>query len=459
MAKLHIYPDDIEIDCKDGETVLDAALRAEVQMAHICGGKAKCSTCRIWLLEGAGDSDARNPREAKLAEQIGLAPEIRLACQFQPQNDLSIRRLVLDETDILLSSQLGENAGGKTGELKHVAVFFSDICGFTSLSENLPPYDVLYLLNRYFAQMGEIVETNGGYVDKFVGDGMMALFGIDDAEDAPLMAVNAGLQSLAAIDRLRHFLKATYALDFSVRIGLHWGEAVIGTVGSIGNRRVTAIGDAVNVASRVEAANKEAGTRMLISEALFEKVREDIEVADFVRVRLSGTSQRMTLYEVAGLNPEAATRLHAPSSRTTLRFAGRNWTRLIPEQDMTDGQHRVFEFPEFDLAVIRRDGHYFAFNNACPHINLPLFNRARNICEPEKLRPDESEADEGEVVCRWHRSRFDIQTGEVIIWCELLNEDGTSEGMESLGDISKNRAPLRLFPAHVRDGYVWVSTE
>ena len=92
---------------------------------------------------------------------------------------------------------------------------------------------------------------------------MMAIFGVDEDENAPLRAVNAALQTLAAIDRMKPFFTAMYDIDFDIRIGLHHGEAVLGSVGSLGHERLTAVGDVVNVASRVEAANKEAGTRML----------------------------------------------------------------------------------------------------------------------------------------------------------------------------------------------------
>lgn len=457
MPKLTSHPDNIEFECAADETLLSAAIVADIPMTHVCGGKAKCSTCRIWVLNGLEECPERTEEEAKLAERLGLDPRVRLACQLRPTADLEFRRLVLDETDMELASQLNGSRNTKTGELKTVAVFFSDIAGFTPLSENLLPYDVMHLLNRYFAQMGDLIEANDGYIDKFVGDGMMAIFGIEDSENAPIRAVNAGLQCLAAIERMKPYFKTMYDIDFHVRIGLHWGEAVIGTVGSPGNEKLTAIGDVVNMASRVEAANKEAGTSFLITEDLYEEVRDEVEVSDFVRMRLPGTSQRTTLYEIERLTPEAAARLDANEPRDTKRIAGREWSRLMAESEMLDGETRIFEFTDFDLAVVRRDGRFHAFNNACPHVHLPLFNRTSNIADPEKLRPDESEATQTQVVCRWHRSRFDLVTGELISWCESLSEDGTSEGMEFLGDISKNRGPLRMFATRVDDGDVWVS--
>lgn len=457
MATMRSHPDEVEFACEAGETLLAAALRAGLPLTHVCGGQAKCSTCRIWVLEGLEGCPPRGGQEAELADKLGLDRRIRLACQLRPEADLSFRRLVLDETDMVMASQIDRDRHTNAGELKHVAVFFSDVADFTRFSENLTPYDVMYLLNRYFAQVGEVIEANDGYIDKFVGDGMMAIFGLEGQAEAPLRAVNAGLQTLAVVDRMKPFFRSMYGVDFDVRVGVHYGEAVIGSVGSPGHERLTAVGDVVNLASRVETANKEAGTRFLITEALHDAVKDDVEVEDFVRVRLRGTSDRITLYEIARLTEAAAERLQRTAERDTRKHAGRLWSRLIAVEEMRDGERRIFEFPDLDLVVIRRDGRFHAFNNACPHVNLPLFNRSSGLDDPGKLRPDESETNGEEVICRWHHSRFDLLTGEVISWCELLGDDGTSEGMEYLGDISKNRSPLRIYRTRVEDGQLWVS--
>lgn len=457
MAQMKALPDDVVFECGEGETLLKAALRADLPLTHICGGKAKCSTCRIWVLDGLENCGARAGDEEELARKLGLNSHVRLACQLRPTADLAFRRLVLDETDIAIANQIDRDRHTNAGQLKDVAIFFSDIQGFTKFSESLTPFDVMYLLNRYFAQVGEVIENNFGFIDKFVGDGLMAIFGIEDQEDAPLRAVNAGLQCLAVVDRMKPFFESMYGIDFDVRIGVHWGEAVIGSVGFPGHERLTAMGDVVNLASRVEAANKEAGTRFLITESLHEAVRDEVEVADFIRIRLRGTADRITLYEIEKLTPDAAERMNASEERDTKRIAGRMWSRLIDVDEMQEGERRIFEFQELDLVVIRRDGRFYAFNNACPHVKLPLFNRTSNIDDPSKLRPDESEEREGEVVCRWHRSRFDLVTGEVISWCEALHEDGTSPGMEMLGDISKNRSPLHIYGTRVEDEQLWVS--
>lgn len=460
MAKVTSLPDNVDIDVAADETLLEAALRSGVPLAHACGGRAMCSTCRIWVLDGLEACPQRAPNEASLADRLGLTDEVRLACQLRPEGDLRVRRLVLDETDLVMSSQLGRSAATRAGEARDVTIYFSDVADFTSLSEKLSPYDVMYLLNRYFVQAGEIIEQNGGYIDKFVGDGLMAIFGVDDEPEAPLRSVNAALQSLAAVDRMKPFFASMYDIDFDIRIGLHYGEAVIGTLGSIGHERLTAIGDVVNVASRVEAANKEAGTRLLISDALHDEVRDKVEVADFVRTRLRGTSERITLHEIARLKPEVEAELNKKEIRETMHYAGKNWIRVFTEDELAVGERRILEFEDCDVVALRLAEGYHAFNNACPHLHLPFFERGAVPKGDEAPKSaDSTVTDDLGLVCRWHQSCFELQTGDIRLWCTALKDDGTSPGWEFLGDISKNRAKLTVYPCRIHDGYLWIAVE
>lgn len=457
MVKVTALPDNVEIDVAEGETLLEAALRSGIPLTHACGGRAKCSTCRVWVLDGLDAVSPRTEAENVLATRLSFGQEVRLACQLRPEGALRVRRLVLDETDLMMSNQLERSAATRTGDAKNVTIFFSDIADFTALSEMLSPYDVMYLLNRYFVQAGAIIEQNDGYIDKFVGDGVMAIFGVDDQPDAPLRAVNAALQTLAAVDRLKPFFASMYDTDFDIRIGLHYGEAVIGSLGSVGHERLTAIGDVVNVASRVEAANKEAGTRLLISDALLDEVADSVEIADFIRTRLRGTSERTTLHEIARLNPAVEAELNARELRDTMQYAGKIWVRAFAEDALAIGERRILDFDDFDAVVVRTASAYYAFNNACPHLKLPFYER-RNMAEDELPLPANSTiTDDLGVVCRWHESCFDLQTGEIRDWALTLNEDGLAPGFEFVGDVSKNHDRLIVYPCRIHDGHLWIA--
>ena len=467
MARITSQPDDLSFNVGSGETLLQAGLRSGVAFAHACGGRAKCSTCRIRVVEGLDKCHERNELESAMAERLGFSPEMRLACQLRPDTDLKVRRLVLDETDLAMCSQLDRAVATRAGQEKSVAILFSDVVDSTAMSEKLSPYDLLYLLNRYFVQVGDIIEKNGGFIDRFVGDGVMAIFGLSDEPQATLHGVKTSLEIMQLADQMKPFCASMYGVEFDIRIGLHFGSAVVGSLGSIGHERITVIGEVPNVASRIEASNKEAGTRFLISEAAFDQVKDGVEVADYVRVRLRGTSDRITLYEISALTPEAQAAL-APAERETVIFAGKKWFKVLAEDDLVPSQLRILEIGDVDVIVARlEDGTYAAFNNACPHLHLPLFDR-RDLKEgdlgvntntglPRPLCSDFTE-DRG-VICRWHRSCFDLQTGEVREWVPMLNDDGTSTGWEFLGDVSRNQTNLQVYPCRVADGFVWLALE
>jgi adenylate cyclase len=134
-----------------------------------------------------------------------------------------------------------------------------------------------------------------------MGDGFMALFEADDPNEGTLRAVKAGLELIDAVQELKPYLEELYNKSFKIRVGLHYGQVVAGKLGSPGNKRMTVIGDTVNLASRIEAANKQAGTQFLISEDTYALVKAQVKVGQCVRLTLPGKSGEYNLYEVVGL--------------------------------------------------------------------------------------------------------------------------------------------------------------
>ena len=191
-----------------------------------------------------------------------------------------------------------------SGHEARIAILFSDICNFTPFSEAQLPYDVVHILNRYFHAMGEAVLQNEGYIDKYVGDGLMALFGLGNEGPAEACwgAVSAGLQMLESLDALNLALKNNFGVEFGMRIGIHFGEVVVGAMGHPRKSQFTAIGDTVNLASRIEAACKGTGARLLISEAVHAHLRDRLQTGIEVTTELKGKSGTYKLYEVLGGN-------------------------------------------------------------------------------------------------------------------------------------------------------------
>ena len=190
----------------------------------------------------------------------------------------------------------------RVGEERRLAVLFAGITRYTPFAERLLPYDVTHVLNRYFFLMAEVIQSHGGHVSDYIGDGLMALFGIHGDGDQAARAVRAGLGMFEALGELNPYLQTMYGREFDIRVGVHVGDAVVGTIGIAPMEKLAAIGDAVNFASRIEAANKEVGTRFLVSEDTVGQLDESFQVGRSFELPLKGKSGTHMLYEVVGLN-------------------------------------------------------------------------------------------------------------------------------------------------------------
>jgi adenylate cyclase len=310
MAKIRYTLEEREVEARPGETILDISLRAHIPHAHACGGTARCSTCRVGILDGIENCEPRTRPESILAERLHFGPEVRLACQTEICGDVELRRLVLDEDDVELTSQIGPRpCSGQVGEELRLAVLFADIRGFTPFAEALPPYDAIHVLNRFFRHMGRAIAAHRGQVNNYMGDGLMALFGLGPGYEARAAnpgaaaedAVNAALAMLEEMDHLKPYLVNVYGRSFEVGIGVHYGDVVVGSIGSESLRLETAIGDTVNLASRIETANKQAGTRLLVSQETYDQLKSKVNVEKIVRLQLPGKSGEYTLYALAGV--------------------------------------------------------------------------------------------------------------------------------------------------------------
>jgi len=301
MTHIHFHPDDRRVESDPDTSVLAAALGAGISHTHSCGGNGQCSTCRVRVVAGLDGCIPRSEKESEIADRLKFPPDIRLACQLKSSGDLSVRRLVIDDADEALTSLITEEEAISTGEEKAVAILFSDIRDFTPFSEALPAYDVMHVLNRYFHAMAHIIEANGGYVDNYMGDGLLALFGVEKAEEPGIQAVTAGIEMLRAMEEFQDYLRMMYGRRLRIGIGIHYGKVVIGVLGACNRRRKTAIGDEVNLASRIEAANKELNTTLLISEPLLETLKDRVAVRGHGPVRLKGKHGEYRLFEVCRL--------------------------------------------------------------------------------------------------------------------------------------------------------------
>ncbi|MGH9825501.1 MAG: adenylate/guanylate cyclase domain-containing protein, partial [Blastocatellia bacterium] len=178
-----------------------------------------------------------------------------------------------------------------------VTMLFSDIRGFTSMSEGLSPETVVQILNKYFAEMTPLVFAHKGMLDKYIGDGLMALFGVPyQSDDAAGSAVQAAIAMERAMAKLNQELKLAGLPDIAIGIGVNTGNVTVGYIGSEQRTDYTAIGDSVNLAARLE---KQAGPgQILISRSTFEALKEPVPTRLFGEIKVKGKKESVQVYEV-----------------------------------------------------------------------------------------------------------------------------------------------------------------
>lgn len=183
------------------------------------------------------------------------------------------------------------------GELRTITLLFTDLEGFTHISEGMGPTAVAHFLNDYFTDMTRIILDYGGTVDKFIGDAVMAFWGapLNDEQQA-LHATRAAIDMQRAMEQLRNNITGDAAPKVRMRIGIHTGEAIVGNMGSLSRFNYTALGDTVNLASRLEGVNKQYDTSILLSETTAGQLHDEIPLLYVDRVVVKGKSVPITIY-------------------------------------------------------------------------------------------------------------------------------------------------------------------
>lgn len=281
------------------QTILEASHANEIPHMFECGGAARCSTCRVMIVDGLENCLPRTSLEEKMAARKGFYPEIRLACQTRVVGDVTVKRLVRDEIDVdmAMSGSLGD-----VGEEIMGAVLFTDLWGFTSFSEANLPYDIIHALNLLFRSLGQAVDDHDGYVDKYIGDNLMAIFGLgrEGAERTCRNAVLAATDMLASLPVVNNYLRSYLGSEFRLGIGVAYGPMVVGELGFALKRQFTAIGDTVNVAARLESETRKQQADLLISDSLLKHlVPGSVDIKKSFNFDLKGKTESVVAHEVS----------------------------------------------------------------------------------------------------------------------------------------------------------------
>jgi adenylate cyclase len=277
-----------------GLSVLEASLRYNVPHASVCGGRARCSTCRIRVIGDLSGLPEPSQREAFVLARVGANdPSIRLACQLRPTTDLSFFQLFLPNTSV---ASVHASSPTRIGQERYLVSLFVDMRGSTRLAEKRLPFDTVFIVNRFLGAVAQAVTESGGRPNQFIGDGMLALFGLTaSAKTACRQALKAAALIAKNIDDLNQFLSHDLREPIRFGIGIHGGDVIVGDIGYRDHMVFTALGDPVNVAARLQDMTKSLGCEAILSDEVH--VTAGLAEGDLPRqeVTIRGRNEPMTV--------------------------------------------------------------------------------------------------------------------------------------------------------------------
>jgi adenylate cyclase len=277
-----------------GATVLETLRASGIPHASVCGGRGRCTTCRIRVVKGLDALPAPSGLEADALARIAAPAGMRLACQVRPTADIAVIPLLSADA----GAADGLVRGGMEGNEQLVTVVFIDLRGSTTLGEARFPYDVLFILNQFFFEMNRALETTGGHYSNFTGDGLMAIYGLDAADPAlsTTQALRGAAEMLRRLELLNAQLKIELKEPLRIGIGIHYGEAIVGAMGPPRSQIVTAIGDTVNTTARLEGLTKDYDCLLILSEPAAQAAGIKLEGAMLHSAPVKGRAQEVRFY-------------------------------------------------------------------------------------------------------------------------------------------------------------------
>jgi adenylate cyclase len=289
------YPNGVKIRIPRGLSVLEASLRNNVPHASVCGGKARCSTCRIRVVGDLTALPKPSRREAFVLNRVGASvdPAVRLACQLRPETDIAFFLVFPPQVN---AAFVRRSAAIRLGEELYIVSMFVDMRRATGMAEKRLPFDTMFIINRFLAAVSSAVEDAGGQPNQFVGDGILALFGLNKgAAIACAQAIDAIGKIAANVEQLNRDLAGELREPIQYGIGVNGGEVIVGDIGYRDRVVFTALGDAVNVAARLQDLTKELGCEVVVSEDVCRKARLATDALRTREVAIRGRDRPITV--------------------------------------------------------------------------------------------------------------------------------------------------------------------
>lgn len=287
------YPDGRTVSVPRGLSVLESSLRFNIPHASVCGGRGRCSTCRIRVVGDWKGLPAPSAGEKAVLDRkgVGSDPAIRLACQLRPQSDLAFVPLLPPGAG---TSHAHGQSRLRPGEERYVVSMFIDMRGSTRMGERHLPFDTVFIINRFLAAVSQGVIDAGGEPNQFLGDGLLALFGLRSSRvTACREALRAAALIAANVERLNGLFAEDLSEPIGFGIGIHAGEAIVGDVGYLDHMVFTALGDAVNVAARLQDMTKDLDCQVVFSDEVREAAGLAPDALPSAEVGIRGRAQPM----------------------------------------------------------------------------------------------------------------------------------------------------------------------
>ena len=288
-----LYPGGKAVSVPGGLSVLEASRWAGIAHESVCGGRGRCSTCRIRILQGAGTLPPPDALESRTLRRIHAAPDVRLACQLRPANDLAVQLLVHPRPENDLQA-IRFNAAASGGQEIDIAAMFVDLRGSTELAAGRLPFDALFILDRYIQVVTSGIRAQGGHVTSIAGDGIMSVFSID-RDNTTRQALRAALAIWQGLDALNMELASELPRPLRIGIGLHVGPSVVGWISDGASQSLQFLGDTGNVAAKLEGHSKECECTLVISAAAVASASLDAASLENTAVKIAGRVNPMSV--------------------------------------------------------------------------------------------------------------------------------------------------------------------
>ncbi|QEL25361.1 adenylate/guanylate cyclase domain-containing protein [Bosea sp. F3-2] len=331
-----------------GPTVLEMFRRFGIPHAALCGGRARCATCRVLVMDGIDKLPSPGPNEAKLLRRISAPEGVRLACQIRPHDDLQVQILLASRLNVAGARTLQpDDAINKRG----LTVMVADLRAFSALSERQLPRELIGLLNRFFDEMGQAITAHDGRIDAFYGDGFMAVFGLEGSQARGAQAaISAAADIVRAVEALNREFGAALPLPLRIGIGIHTGDAITGAVenDNLGRREIT-VGETVMIASQLEAATRRVLADVVVSEDTIRTTGRSYAGTVPLKIAIKGREKPLTAYGFASA-PEIARR-----KRDDAAMAARPMPAAAPEEASGEAAEPAVESASGTEEANRRD--------------------------------------------------------------------------------------------------------